>query len=185
MLPWYLDAVGQNFWSVTPENIFKWGHFETHKGRYQGAMNVLKQQYLPLAKKYNMELIRGHAIEWGVGYKDCVGTKGKHCFWPVENFDCAKYAVVRWESGKDPATEMHFQPLEVPLVQRAGDVYTCHPSAQIPLVGTLVVQHTHLLHESTSSFIMSCHQQCIVAQSSWNIKRPTGLLRATYICYTF
>jgi GH35 family endo-1,4-beta-xylanase len=94
MLPWYLDTIGKNFWSITPENIFKWGYYEFRKGQYQRAMKLLKEQYMPFAKKYNMELVRGHAVEWGIDYRDCLAAKGKKCSWPVQGFDCAKYTTV-------------------------------------------------------------------------------------------
>ena len=95
MYPWYIDTLTSNFWSITPENIFKWFNYEAEAGRYEGAVRVLKEQYIALAKKHNMELVRGHTLDWGVAYRECVANNAKDCFWPVAGLNCTRYQEVR------------------------------------------------------------------------------------------
>lgn len=89
-----MQTVAKDFWSITPENLFKWFNYEPKPGNVAGAYKTLQQQYIDFAADKKIPYVRGHALDWGYAYMNCVNGNDKPCFWPVQDYDCKKYAKV-------------------------------------------------------------------------------------------
>ena len=64
MLPWYLNATASTFWTITPENKFKWFNYEAAPGDYAAAADVLRERHVGWARQHGFDLVRGHTLDW-------------------------------------------------------------------------------------------------------------------------
>ncbi len=46
----YREIFQDNFWSMTPENAFKWPNYEPEAGQYRAGFHLLQSEYLDWAK---------------------------------------------------------------------------------------------------------------------------------------
>jgi endo-1,4-beta-xylanase len=62
---WYKETVAKYFWAGVLENDFKWPSYEPSKGTIAAAQTKV-EDYLDWSEAQGWELMRGHALEWGI-----------------------------------------------------------------------------------------------------------------------